>query len=222
MQVHNAYEHDNNTISFSLRHCNMTTESLVKDESNRIFLDSLPYVDTVHEDYEDYALALIEEEMKQFQPHGGRKVAPVRFRSTMMQQEFKSLVVENQFQPRKETSFQPRKITRPETEEEWVVGINDAKSRLESERIRGLLLEAEKEEAVESWKDYNMALQHHQMQWENALQRQKESVEEINYQRQQAQQNQLGPQLETLNLEYQQALYRRNQLEHAIEAHRRR
>jgi hypothetical protein len=182
---------------------------------------SLPYVDAVHEDYEDYALALIEEEMKQFNPRSIRKMPVVRFRSTMMQNEYESLVDDNSFVPRKETSFQPRKIARPMTEDEWISGIKDAKCRHEAERLRGIILDAEKEEAVSKWKDFNTMLGHHQSHWSIALQKQIEIVEEINYQRQQAQQNQLGPQLETLNTDYQNLVYRRNQLEHAIEGVRR-
>jgi predicted nucleic acid-binding Zn-ribbon protein len=79
-----------------------------------------------------------------------------------------------------------------------------------------LVLEAEKEEAVSNWKDYNTALEHLQAQASTALQKEREAVEEINYQRQQTQQQQLGPQLDELNLEYQQVLYRRNQLQHVI------
>jgi hypothetical protein len=93
---------------------------------------------------------------------------------------------------------------------------------LEAERIRTSVLEAEKEEGVLNWKAYNtQSLEQLKNHYSTALQKQREAVEEINYQRQQTQQQQLGPQLDQLNLEYQQALYRRNQLEHAIEGLRR-
>lgn len=198
----------------------MNTGSIVKDEKG-VYLDSLPYVDAVHEDYEDYALALIEEEMQRFNPQVLRRVSPVRFRSPLMQQEHKSLIIDDQFQARKEFSSQLGNITRPGTEQGWLDALKLAKSRHESERIRGMLLESEKEDAVEIWKDYNMSLQHHYIQWESAWQRQQECVQDINYQRQQAQHSQLGPQLHRLELEYQEALHRKNQLEHTVESHRR-
>ena len=42
-------------------------------------------------------------------------------------------------------------------------------------------------------------------------------VEEINFRRQQGQTQQVGPEIDRLNQEYEEALYRRNQLEYAIE-----
>ena len=189
---------------------------------NKPIFDSLPYVEAVHEDYEEYSLALIEEEMKQFNPRMSANIPKVKFRSSMMEQEYKSLVVENQFLPREGNSFQPRKIARPETSpSEWVDSIKEARCRYEAERIRGLVLDAEKEEAAMNWKDFNAALERQKNEWSNALQKQSDIVEEINFQRQQQQQNQFGPELERLNLEYQQVLYRRNQLEHALEGYRR-
>eukprot|EP00980_Cylindrotheca_fusiformis_P028037 scaffold22577_cov122-Cylindrotheca_fusiformis.AAC.16 len=199
----------------------MIEGSIVKEGSNTIILDSLPYVDSTHEDYEDYALALIEEEMKLLPTQLGDRVAPVRFRSVLMRQEYNSLIVENEFRARQALSFQPEKIARPGTDEEWIVGLKNIKSRHESERIRGMILEASKEEAVSIWKAYNTGLQCHKVFWESAFQKEKETVEEINYQRQQTQQHQLGPQLGSLEADYQQALYRRNQLAYAIEAQRR-
>jgi hypothetical protein len=194
----------------------MDTKSLIQGQSEMV-LDSLPYVEAVHEDYEEYALALIEEEMKQFNARSLKKMPPLQFRTPLMQHEYGTLIVDDQFVPRPERSFQPLKIARPTTLDEWkTTAIPQAKSRFEAERIRSLVLEAEKEEAVSNWKDYNTALEHLQAQASTALQKQREAVEEINYQRQQAQQQQLGPQLDQLSLEYQQVLYRRNQLQHAI------
>lgn len=180
-------------------------------------LDSLPYVEGVHEDYEEYALAMIEEEMKHFKPRSLKKMPTLQFRTPLMQQEYETLIVDNQYIPRPERSFQPLKIARPTTLDEWkTTAIPQAKSRFEAERIRSLALEAEKEEAILTWKDHIVSLEHLQAQSSTALEKKRAQVEEINYQRQQTQQNQLGPQLEQLNQEYQQALYRRNQLEHAI------
>lgn len=202
----------------------METQSLANQtaQADDVVLDSLPYAEAVHEDYEEYALAMIEEEMKLLQPRP-QKMPALQFRTPMMQREYETLVVDHQFVSRPERSFQPLKIARPTTSlEEWTtIAIPQAKTRFETERIRSMILEAEKEEAVPNWKDYNTSLEHLESQWSTALERQREAVAEINYQRQQAQQQQLGPQLEQLNAEYQQALYRRNQLQHAIEGLRR-
>jgi hypothetical protein len=190
---------------------------------SEMVLDSLPYVEAVHEDYEEYALALIEEEMKEFQPRSMKKMPAIKFRTPIMETEYITRMVDNEFVPRPERSYQPLKIARPTNLDEWkTIAIPQAKSRLEAERIRTSVLEAEKEEGVLNWKAYNtQSLEQLKNHYSTALQKQREAVEEINYQRQQTQQQQLGPQLDQLNLEYQQALYRRNQLEHAIEGLRR-
>lgn len=188
-----------------------------------VILDSLPYVEAVHEDYEEYALSLIEEEMKQLRPRKVTKLTPVNFRTPMMKAEYTERVVDGEFKPREERSYQPPKIVRPSTLEEWRnVAIPQAKARLEAERIRGLLLDAEKEEAVENWKVYNsQLLEGLRAQWANVLADRNDAVEEVNFQRQQSQQQQYWPELVQLTTDYQQMLYRRNQLEHAIEGLRR-
>ena len=198
-----------------------------------VLLDSLPYVETVHEDYEEYALALIEEEMKASVPRSLKKMPPLNFRTSMMQKEYESLIVKDggvegtliAVQRPKEQllSFQPKKIVKPTTIEEWndSNAIEQAKSQFESERIRSQVIEVEKEEGVANWKDHITSLDKLVSFWTKSLQKQAEIVEEINFQRQQSQEKQTGPELERLNQDYQQALYRRNQLEHTIEGLRR-
>ena len=123
-----------------------------------VLLDSLPYVETVHEDYEEYALALIEEEMKASVRQSLKKMPPLNFRTSMMQKEYESLIVKDggvegtliSVQRPKEQllSFQPKKIVKPTTIEEWndSNAIEQAKSQFESERIRSQVIEVEKEE----------------------------------------------------------------------------
>lgn len=208
---------------------NTTTAATAMD----VVLDSLPYVETVHEDYEEYALALIEEEMKTITPLTSTallKTKPVQFRTPVMKTEFEALeLVEDEASgeqrvvnsQRTTSSFQPSKIARPTTLDEWQSSqapLSQLKARLEAERLRGLVLEAEKEEAVQNWKDYNASLDFLKTVWARNLQERSEAVEEVNFQRQQAQTQNLGPEIERLHHEYQQTLYRRNQLEHAIAA----
>lgn len=202
--------------------------------SSAPILDSLPYAETVHEDYEEYALALIEDEMKEIAPRTMKKMAPINFRTPMMQTEYGTLVVEGgggddafvRARPKQQLQlFQPSKIRKPnkwkdhDTISSGVLA--QIKSHYEAERIRSLVLEVEKEEGVTSWKDYNASLDESVSFWKNLVQREIDTVEEINFRRQQAQTQQVGPEIDRLNQEYQQALYRRNQLEHAIEGLRR-
>jgi hypothetical protein len=178
-------------------------------------LDSLPYVDAVHEDYEEYALALIEEEMKQFEPRSlPRRMPSLNFRSPLMQQEYETLVQGDEYVPREpHFGLQPLK---PADIKDYEMDLPQAKARLEAERIRSVIVEVEKEDAAAGWKEHVQDLTSLHNQWSQLLQKQREQVEEINYQRQQAQQQQLGPQLQELEVQYQQALYKRNQLQHAI------
>jgi len=201
------------------------------DDEPIVFLDSLPYVDVVHEDYEEYALSLIEEEMKTIAPRSLKKIPPLNFRTPMMHKVYELLVdKENNekstsvsYPKEQHLSFQPKKIVKPTTIEEWndSSAIGQVKSQFEAERIRTLILESEKEEGVANWKDYTTGLDNLVAFWMKLLQKQSGVVEEINYQRQQAQERQNGPELDQLNQDYQQSLYRRNQLEYEIEKLRR-
>lgn len=201
-------------------------------------MDSLPYVETVHEDYEEYALALIEEEMINIGARPMKKMVPVKFRTSTMQTEYETLVVKGksegggdtlasfvQTRPKEQLQlFQSMKITKPKTIEGWKDddkasrdALSQIKSRYEAERIRGLVLEVEKEEGVAIWKEYNTSLDELAAFWTKLVKQEVEAVEEINFRRQQAQTQQIGPEIDRLNEDYQQTLYRRNQLEHAIE-----
>lgn len=195
-----------------------------------IVLDSLPYIEAVHEDYEEYALALIEEEMRCIEPRPLKKIPPLKFRTPMMQTEYGNVKTvtdsdNNEVATKQRAeyvSFQPAKIARPATIEEWTNhAIPEIKTRLEAERIRGQVLEAEKADGVVSWKEHNAALDDVKALWTRKWKERADAVEEINFQRQRTQQENFGPELDQLNQEYQQVLYRRNQLEHAIEGLRR-
>ncbi|KAG7347211.1 Pre-mRNA-splicing factor SPF27 [Nitzschia inconspicua] len=199
--------------------------------NDTVILDSLPYIESVHEDYEEYALSLIEEEMKSITPRPLKKIPPLKFRTSVMKTEFDGLqmledestgevrIVNSLRSSQDSHGFQPLKIVRPTNLEEWTThALPQIKTRLEAERLRGLALEVEKEEAVQCWKDYNASLDALKAYWTRSLQDRNEAVEEINFQRQQAQTQNLGPEIDRLTQEYQHALYRRNQLEHAIEA----
>jgi hypothetical protein len=209
-----------------------------KDEDDQvILLDSLPYIESVHEDYEEYALALIEEEMKGITPRPMKKMAPVRFRTSLLQNEYQTLewvqqestgedqtqqwVVMNTQRSSQDNHnmFQPVKVVPPTRVDEWPSShaLSQMKSRYESERLRGLSLEVELQEAISNWKDYNIHLDQWKLYWTRMLQERKDAVEEINFQRQQMQTQHVGPEINRLAQEYQQVLYRRNQLQHAIE-----
>eukprot|EP00536_Pseudo-nitzschia_multiseries_P011006 jgi/Psemu1/204748/e_gw1.355.58.1 len=188
-------------------------------ESSSALMDSLPYVETVHEDYEEYALALIEEEMKAIAPRPMKKIFPMNFRTPAMRSEYNTLVVMEENNNAQGDGSSTR-IVKPTTTEGWADAgdvLSRMKSRFEAERIRGMILEVEKEEGVANWKDFNAKLDEQGAFWTKMLKEQMDAVEEINFRRQQAQTQQVGPEIDRLTQEYEQALYRRNQLEYAIE-----
>ena len=209
--------------------------------SSEVMLDSLPYVETVHEDYEEYALALIEDEMKEIAPRPIKKIAPIKFRTPIMQTEYETLVVKGESEdggdapevirkrPKEHLQqFQPKKIKKPTTFEEWEKDskssndvLSQMRRRYEAERIRGLVLAAEKAEGVAMWKDYCTSLDEIAEFWKKMLEKEIEAKEEINFRRQELQTQQFGPEIDRLSQEYQQVLYRRNQLQHAIEGMKR-
>jgi hypothetical protein len=220
------------------------------NNNNTVVFDCLPYVESIHEDYEEYALALIEDEMKAIEPLPLKKVPPIRFRTELMRVEYSNVKMIEQHQHRTSEndpnnnvegvmedgtllvatiqregnlnhtiSFHPSKIARPTTLDEWSShAIPEIKKRFEAERIRAIVLDAEKEDGVDSWKVHNSALDDLKSLWIRLLKDRSDAVEEINFQRQQRQQEYFGPELDRLNQQYQEALYRRNQVEHAIEA----
>ncbi|CAJ1965626.1 unnamed protein product [Cylindrotheca closterium] len=193
----------------------MRTISTPMDEAGHRVWDSLPYFESANKDYEEYALALIEDEMKLVKPPILPDITPIRFRSAGMKKECEILIVGSKFEQRKQLPHQKHQ-GEPRTEKASISGVQDAKCKYETERIRSQLLEVEKNEAAESWKSFNESLSLHQMELSRVVKKQFEAVEEINYERQKAQQQQLGPQIETLSTEYQRTLYRRNQFKHSI------
>jgi Breast carcinoma amplified sequence 2 (BCAS2) len=218
---------------------NMTSNKslIVPTDNNVVMLDSLPYVEQTHNDYEEYALALIEDEMNTNNKNNNhysstnttrRQVdvappPPIKFRSPLMETEYKTLInIDNDEvvgrRNNNSNSFIPPKIARPSSIDEWKThAIPTAKQRFEAERIRSMILEAEKEDAVQNWKLYNKTLDSVKTSLTTALTTTCEQVEEINYQRQKLQTDMFGPQLQQLTIEHQQMLYRRNQLVHSIE-----
>ena len=71
------------------------------------------------------------------------------------------------------------------------------------------------------WKDYCTSLDEIAEFWKKMLEKEIEAKEEINFRRQELQTQQFGPEIDRLSQEYQQVLYRRNQLQHAIEGMKR-
>lgn len=197
------------------------------------YMDSLPYVDAVHDDYEQYALSLIEDEMKAAinkprQNRDGanlRELPPLNYRTPAMKHEYQTRFLANATgadsdDPSLTTShsFKLRtKIDPPEGEnvQAWRDAVLQSRVRYESERARGMALEVKKDAgAALLWKGFNGSLDQDAAVMQSALASQRQTVEQINLQRSEDQQK-AGKQLHILTTQYQTALERRFQLQRA-------
>ena len=232
---------------------------------------SLPYcttIDQIHEDYEEYALSLIEDEMKQITARPlERDMKDIKYRTPLMKQEYKTL-----FQPNTTTDGQdqedvennltyvPRENVatvadfdttpppkRPKLDKsggssnskaeadriikDWKLqALSYARSKYEAERIRSINLDVEKYinnnssnnngkkgTPSSNWKQYiEQTLHDIEKQYSDKLHKQRDVVDEINYQRQSSQERIYGPQLQQYISEYQQLVFTRNTLEYNI------
>jgi pre-mRNA-splicing factor SPF27 len=210
--------------------------SSTKQDIN-VVLDALPYIDPVNEDYEQYALALIEEEMKAHPATTSvKKAPPVYFRTELMKQEYQELYssasgdnaaddADGQGPKRRPEQRQRAAVIEPvsppaagQDPEAWKQAVQTARIAYEAERIRSDLLELEKDglgSSVQMWKVYNEILSQSQGVLQQALSTQRQSVEDINLGRQQDQQ-QSGRKLEVLTTQYHELVHKLFQLKQAV------
>ena len=201
--------------------------------SNEAFMDSLPYVDAVRDDYEQYALSLIEDEMKAAinKPHQGRGgvnlegLPPLNYRTPAMKYEYqarflaktsKSTPTGDEPTHTASQSLQIRtKIDPPEGEnvQSWRDAVLQSRMLYESERTHSMALEVKKDAgAALLWKGFNGNLDQDTVAMQTALTSQRQTVEQINLQRSEDQQK-AGKQLHILTTQYKTALERRYQLQ---------
>ena len=237
---------------------------------------SLPYcttIDQIHEDYEEYALSLIEDEMKQITARPlERDMKDIKYRTSLMKQEYKTLfqkpntttTTDGQEQDQEDAdennnlTYIPRENVatvadfdttpppkRPKLDKsgsggksseadiikEWKLqALSYARSKYEAERIRSINLDVEKYinnnssnnngkkgTPSSNWKQYiEQTLHDIEKQYSDKLHKQRDVVDEINYQRQSSQERIYGPQLQQYISEYQQLVFTRNTLEYNI------
>ena len=156
------------------------------NQQQGVVLDALPYVETVHEDYEAYALTLVEEEMKKITPTELPELPPLKL-SKLSQQHY------NQIASGEETAkFQPYTVNPPadaDDPEAWKKSVQEARAAYEAERLRRMVLELDADHGAHQWRHYTSSVLETldtKLQQDHA--RQREQVDEINLQRQQHQQ----------------------------------
>lgn len=182
-------------------------------------MDSLPYVDATNEDYEQYALALIEAEMKGINPPAEGEIKPIRFRTAVMEHEYKRVEAgDGQVEPTKLSLARASAPSEEKSVERWRAAVQQARLDYEAERLRSTTLEVKKDPGASLlWKAVNGNLDRDMQSTNEALKEQREIVEHINLHRSEDQQK-AGKQIQILTTQYQNALHRRFSLYQATEA----
>ena len=200
----------------------MPTDNTSEDDTKPVVvLDSLPYVDPVPpEDYEQYALALIEDEMKRQKPPSSavvKELAPLNFRTPLFQSEYEKVSQGKPLEPLVlPSSPPPVDVSDCNDKDSLMEAVQQARIEYEKERIRAVTLQIEKETGVSQWKQWNDQVLNPLLQQNQAvLERQKLSVEQINARRQEQQQG-IGKRLQVLETQYHDLVQKQFQLRQAI------
>jgi hypothetical protein len=177
-----------------------------------VILDALPYVDAIHEDYEAYALALVEEEMTKISPSASTPKLPPLRASEMLQNEYEIVSKGEQRPPLELSKVEPPSS---DTAEAWTKSIERARAEYEAERLRGQVLELEEKHAPDQWKHYTIQVLQTLEQDQIALyDAQKSILEEMHAQRQQ-EQLAAGETLGQLQQRYHNLIRKRHHLQMA-------
>lgn len=198
-----------------------------------VIYDALPYIDATHEDYDEYAVHLMEQEMKRMAPRQVEPLPPLNYnkRSTLLQQEVMRVTANRQQGTatnflrtgkdkgkEDEDAFSPQAPPTQDTVEAWQAAVRQAKIAYEKERIRHVMLEISKEgsTAAQQWRQLNAHLEQCKAAAQQAWQEQKATVDAINLQRQRHQQDVQGKELHVLTTHYANLVQKTHQLKQAV------
>jgi hypothetical protein len=206
------------------------------NSSGDIVLDSLPYIDHIHPDYEAYALTLIEEEMQTLEanPHALRHLDnPLRREDALLTPLFKysknglnasefDALVARGGQPRSdEIDFSQSIISKkyqPENDsiDGWERCIEKCKIELEYERLRLVNAELQAEFDTSVWREHSAGLDLLMEQMVQKLEEQKLKVDQINAKRKEMQEGNGAPKLIALNQRWDELIRKNSHLSNAI------
>jgi len=193
-------------------------------------LDGLPYIDQVREEYEDYAAALVEQEMQQ-RSASQEQLHPSLLRSKLPDKTNRTPLLETECAS-KESSAEQRQSSQPvpdldrpaldppssENVEEWRRAVRRARLAYESERLRAQTLAAEKDESSQLWQDLVKQQLASRDVLQQAVQRTREELQAVNKQRQDDQQQVKGRELQRLETQYWALIRKQHDLKCAIAA----
>jgi hypothetical protein len=172
-------------------------------------MDSLPYIDPPNdEEYESYALSLIQEEMDRRRPPQ-QLAAP---------SPSAALLLRPTGDPLSEQKLAP--LSDASSLADHVAALSRARRNYESERLRQLTLTHQSE--PEEWKIYNdTVLAKSATAWQSHADHQRSMVDDINHNRKIWQEQSLLPQLVTAERQYSELVQKNLQLRSAIQGERR-
>ena len=184
------------------------------EKTNLMILDSLPYIDDIHPDYEAYALSLIEEEMESLKP---RTDALDNLPNPLDGRTSRTELIMNEMRALESRSGQPRqdlvsytqryKAMSPEDEldsKRWEIALQEAKSELEYERLRLINAELQNEYSASIWKNQAMNLESTSERFENLLTDQNLVVGKVNAKRKDSQEKIGRPKLQIMNTKWEE------------------
>ena len=203
---------------------------------SQVVLDALPYVDPINEDYEQYAAALIEQEMANSNSSAAAPLLPVHFRTPLMKEAYEKYSQRQASASSSGNPPPPQKVpnfatafVRPPTNnnnsassvEEWTKAVQNARVCYEIERIRGTVLEVQKNNdssagSANRYRQYNDdVLAKNAELLRAAAAAQRASVDEINFSRQNDQQK-IAQELHVLQTQYEEGTRKLFSLKEAV------
>jgi hypothetical protein len=187
--------------------------------------DALPYIDPVNEPYEQYALSIIEQEMRQMNNSSRQRVELIP--ELVLRTETLRTAYQKYAQGTVAAAIlEPASLPEPPAEESdtdaWREAVQRAKISYEAERIRSMQLEIEKEEGSDTsaaglWKRYHQKVLEPQLAVLQKVHEEEQwNVAKINQERQQRQRDEYQPALYRLHTQYQELLQKQWTLKQAI------
>ena len=206
------------------------SSSAADDLQQPVLLDSLPYIDYFPEDYESYALSLIEEEMKSTKPksnylsHLPPYTAEPRLLGPLSQLEYQNLVA-REGQPRpvseqihivlaKYAASQPPAGPLLNDEHAWKLSLRSAKIEFEKQRSRQLNLELQQYYESDQWRLHTSTLTEREERMKKVVEEQQMRVDAINNKRKDMQEG-AASKLARLTQRYHELIQRNHRLQHA-------
>jgi hypothetical protein len=186
-----------------------------------VLLDSLPYIDPILEEYEQYALHLIEEEtMKASKPPVlDASLPPIRFLTAQMKAEYERVGSGEAAEKIRGKSFEQRRGDFDGEDEHCDLGAAVAAARTahEAERVRGLELEAVSGELSARYRLWNeQVLQPQADGGAAAVREQRAAVDRLNLARRRHQQELYDRELRRLTVQRRELLDHLCQLKRAV------